>query len=89
MWPAAEGLEARVAAARVSLLVGHARRVTSLAWNATGSVLASGSADGTIRLWSMEPSGVVRRGGSVGVVCEALAHGSARRCVTTHVCVGV
>ena len=51
--------EGRVAAARTTLLHGHTRRVLSLAWNAAGTVLASGGADGTIRLWNVDATGQV------------------------------
>lgn len=54
-------LEGRLAAARVDHLRGHMRKVTCLAWNKTGSTLASGSADGTVRLWHFEGAAQVRR----------------------------
>lgn len=35
-------------------LIGHKKRVLTLDWNIAGSKLASGSADNSIRLWSMD-----------------------------------
>lgn len=35
-------------------LIGHRGNILSLSWNLTGSHLASGSSDGTIRLWSKD-----------------------------------
>ena len=35
----------------LSLLTGHTDRVQSVAYSADGKILASGSSDGTIRLW--------------------------------------
>jgi hypothetical protein len=46
----------------------HRRRVNSLAWNSTGRKLASGSQDGTVRVWSVGQFNVrappVRGGGA-------------------------
>lgn len=57
-------LETRLAAARLELLRGHSRKVTCLAWNRTGSMLASGSADGTIKLWHFDGAVQVRTNGA-------------------------
>ena len=40
----------------ISLLTGHTGKVTSLGFPADGRFLASGSADGTVRLWDIETS---------------------------------
>ena len=35
-------------------LLGHKDKVTSVAFNSTGTILASGSEDNTIKLWNVE-----------------------------------
>ncbi|KAE8723573.1 THO complex subunit 3 [Hibiscus syriacus] len=43
---------------------GHKKKVHSVAWNCTGTKLASGSVDQTARVWHIEPHGHVRDGSS-------------------------
>nr|GMD98808.1 THO complex subunit 3 [Ipomoea batatas] len=38
---------------------GHKKKVHSVAWNCTGTKLASGSVDQTARIWHIEPHGHV------------------------------
>ena len=57
--PVPDAMESRLPSARVSYLLGHSRRVLCLAWNTAGTILASGSEDGTIRLWSVDAMGQV------------------------------
>ena len=35
-------------------LLGHSKKVHSVAWNSSGKKLASGSVDRTVRVWSIE-----------------------------------
>ncbi|CAM9694201.1 unnamed protein product [Chrysoparadoxa australica] len=39
---------------------GHAKRATSVAWNASGSKLASASRDTTAKIWKLDPQGNAR-----------------------------
>ena len=39
--------------------VGHSKKVHSVAWNCTGSLLASGSVDRTAKLWALDSRGQV------------------------------
>jgi WD40 repeat protein len=62
----------------VGSLIGHDERVTALAFSADGAVLASGSADGTIRLWdvaSRRPKGDARLGHMAAVTAVAFVPG--------------
>ena len=52
--------EIRLGVARVEYWRGHTKKVNCLAWNASGSTLASGSADASLRLWSVDATGAVR-----------------------------
>ena len=67
-------------------LTGHTRDVKSLSFNPAGKILASGSADETIRLWDVEKRRQIARfkgyTGTVNAVCfspdgQTLASGSA------------
>mmetsp|Transcript_2481 Transcript_2481/g.6388 ORF Transcript_2481/g.6388 Transcript_2481/m.6388 type:complete len:335 (-) Transcript_2481:529-1533(-) len=42
-------------------LLGHKRRVTTLAWSGNGKKLATGSGDQSVRIWSIEPHCQVSR----------------------------
>ncbi len=44
---------------QLQLLNGHTDRVTRLTWSPCGSLLASASLDGTVRLWQMQGSSVM------------------------------
>ena len=48
-------------------LEAHKKKVLSVKWNASGSLLASGSLDQTVRLWHVDKHGAVRGGGGVNV----------------------
>ena len=54
------GSAALIRQARVRSLTGHSKKVQSVAWNCSGSTLASGSLDTTTRLWSVDSAGHVR-----------------------------
>ena len=42
----------------VKPFTGHRKKILDVNWNADGSKLVSGSADSTIRIWNLEPSGL-------------------------------
>ena len=44
-------LEGRIMTGSVTVLPGHAKKVTCLAWAPDGAYLASGSGDTTVQLW--------------------------------------
>ncbi|MFN5949922.1 MAG: WD40 repeat domain-containing protein, partial [Pirellulaceae bacterium] len=48
------------------VLNGHTAAVTSLSWRGDSNILASGSDDGTIKLWEMENGGQVKSWGAHG-----------------------
>ena len=41
---------------------GHRKRISTLDWSCDGDSLASASLDGTIRLWSLDNSGLLKKG---------------------------
>ncbi|KAG0046914.1 hypothetical protein BGZ83_007942 [Gryganskiella cystojenkinii] len=53
-----------------SILTGHTNEVTSATWSSKGTEVASGSSDGTIRLWDME----------TGTLARILSYGLANVC---------
>ena len=57
----------------VALLVGHERKVTDLAWAPGGRLLASGSEDGSVRIWEIATSDerAILRGHELFVHCLA------------------
>lgn len=59
----------------LSLLTGHTDRVLSVAYSADGKILASGSSDGTIRLWDPQTTKniAVLRGNQNGVTHIAIS----------------
>ncbi len=46
---------------KVKHYTGHRKKVSTLDWNSNGEQLASASHDGTIRLWSLDNSGLTKR----------------------------
>ena len=69
------GLSARFKSSQVRELAGHKRNVHHLAWNSIGTVLATGSGDGIIKLWSVtgkqgrEVGSLKGHEGSVNQIC--------------------
>ena len=58
--------EERLRAAQTRTFLGHSRKITSLAWSATGHLLATGSADSTVRTWPLDAAtGALRRAADV------------------------
>jgi WD40 repeat protein len=58
-------------------LAGHSERITSLAFDASGRILASASKDGTVRLWNISDRGGSARGAPIyneeGVIIYGIA----------------
>lgn len=52
----------------LEILVGHAQRVTAIAWHPSGQILASASWDGTVRLWTVDGTPIHVLNGHVGEV---------------------
>ena len=49
-----------ITGSRGSILSGHTKNVTSLAFSLDGTLLVSGSEDNTIKIWDIQTGGVVR-----------------------------